>query len=53
MINRVYNIGFNNEIDVFQVALVGLDHSKEEWLVDIGASCHVSGKQSVFSNLKF
>ncbi len=53
MTNRVYNIGFNNEINVFLVALVGLDHSKKEWLVDIGASCHVSGKQNVFSNLKF
>ncbi len=47
MIDRVYNIGFINEIDVFQVALVGLDHNKEEWLVNIGASCHVSGKKKI------
>lgn len=38
-------------VDVFEVALAGLDLGKEEWLVDSGASRHVNGDRSVFSTL--
>lgn len=41
-----------NGVDVvFEVALVGLDLRKEEWLVNSGASRHVSRDRSVFSTL--
>lgn len=43
--------GPESEMDVFEVALGGLDLRKEEWLVDSSASYHVSGDQNVFHNL--
>jgi transposase InsO family protein len=41
----------DSEVDVFEVALAGLDIKKDEWLVDSGASRHVSGDRSAFTTL--
>jgi hypothetical protein len=52
VIEELDDTGLENEIVDFEVALSSLDLGKEEWLVDSGASKHVTGDRNVFSNLE-